>query len=402
MIKTILNKKENSAEIFLFGDVGSQIDGEQVASEIRLLENEVELIKIKINSGGGSIISGFSIISAILNSKATIYTYNEGIAASMAGVILLTGDSVFMNDFAQIMLHEPSIWGETIDTTKDEKVKASLQALKDSLSMIITNRTGISKEEVDKILKDETWFNSKQAKRRGFIDEIVKTKKANIKSNMSTDEILNNVAAYYTNKFNNKQNPIKMELILNHLGLNSDDDEKNVLAKIKEIENSKNDLEDSVETEKQNIIALTEEKNTLEEVKNTLESEKNDLVEKNEILETKITEFENKEVELNKELAKNVVEDAIKSGKFEQKDKDSLVIKAEKDVNGFKELVNSIKAQPVNILNEIRNNVNIDDKKTIIDWQKEDPRGLKEMINSNPEEYKRLYKETYKIEPNIN
>jgi len=392
-LESIINKSDDSADVFLFGGIGDKIDGDFVAEEIRRLDNQVSTINVKINSGGGSIISGFSIISAILNAEAFINTYNEGIAASMAGVILLTGDKIFMSDFSRLMLHEPSFLGETIDTTKDEKIKNTLIALKGSLSTIIQNRTGKKEGEVDKILADETWFTAKQAKKQGFIDEIVRTKRK-IKNDMTADEIINRVAAEYINKFNNNETKNDMELICNHLELNKDSDQAAVLNKIKEIQKDKasviTNLNTSLDTEKETVATLTEEKAVLETEKKELQN--------------KLVGFEAKEVESNKENAKRVVEEAITAGKFDEKQKESLIAKAEADLEGFKSLIAAIPEVPANIIAQLTakgDAVEGREKWTIRDWEKKDSKGLQNMLDTNIENYKRLYKAFYKSDYKI-
>ncbi len=174
----IIQASEIEAEIFLDGTVGEEIDGELVAAQIRRLNDQgVKTIKQHINSGGGSVVNGFAIVSANLASEATIEIHNDGLAGSMAGIILLTGDKVFMRDYATLMLHEPSLGSETIDKTQDEKVKTGLLAIRDSLSKIVQRRSGKTKAEVDQILKDETWYSAAQAKAAGFIDTIIKTER---------------------------------------------------------------------------------------------------------------------------------------------------------------------------------------------------------------------------------
>ena len=119
----IQNLSREEAHINLFSEIGGDgIQGQSFANEIQLLnEFGVETINVHINSGGGSVIEGLSIFSAIKNSEAHVNVFIEGIAASMAGVIAMAGDRIHMTDFSQIMIHNPHTGGEDSEDEKNVK-----------------------------------------------------------------------------------------------------------------------------------------------------------------------------------------------------------------------------------------------------------------------------------------
>ena len=154
----IKNVSKDVAEINLFDEIGmGGISGQQFADEIQMLNDfGVKEIHININSPGGSIIEGFSIFSAIMNSEAEVHTHIVGIAASMAGVIAMAGVKITMVDFGKLMIHNPSG-----SKDPDEKEQNALDSLKDSLLVIFKNRTNKSKAELSDIMDSETWLNPK-------------------------------------------------------------------------------------------------------------------------------------------------------------------------------------------------------------------------------------------------
>ena len=85
---------------------------------IHRVPETVNEINVHINSGGGSIINGLSLFSALIDSDRTVNTYNDGMALSMGGVILMAGDKIRIKDTAVFMIHEPSIAAETVHTIK--------------------------------------------------------------------------------------------------------------------------------------------------------------------------------------------------------------------------------------------------------------------------------------------
>ncbi|KKN24458.1 hypothetical protein LCGC14_0894830, partial [marine sediment metagenome] len=152
--KYIRNVTKEGADIFLFDDIGmGGISGQEFANEIKMLnEFGVKQIDIHINSGGGDVIEGFSIFSAMTNSEAIIHTINEGIAGSMGGIILLGGDKISMFDFAKVMVHNVSG-----SETPNENEQKAIDALQNSLITILTNRTDKSKTEITDMMNAETW-----------------------------------------------------------------------------------------------------------------------------------------------------------------------------------------------------------------------------------------------------
>lgn len=393
-----INEEQEEATMLLYGDVGCEIDGNQIANEIRYLE-EIGIKKItqRINSGGGSVINGLSVVSANLNTKCTIHTINDGVAASMAGIILMSGDKVSASDFSLLMIHEPKLGWDSISTTKDEKIKRALTAIRDQLSKIIQNRCGKSKEEVDEIMSKETWYTADESKEHGFIDEVIYyAKKPNINNEMSIDEIISNIAAFHKTEINYKPKLNKMEQIINHLNLDEQSTEEVVVAKIQELEASKEEVVNKLEIA-ENLISEKEAViNGLNEKVEVQENEKNELT-------AKLSEIENVNIEINNQLIaykeKEVVafiENCITEGKFKEEAKAELIADAKNDFEAFKKLVANIRVQHVDIFRQI-NDVNEDPRAdwSHEDWQKNDPSGLAKMKNESPEKERALYEKQY-------
>jgi len=384
-----IDTEKKEAVMLLYGNVGNEINGNYIAEEIKWLEEQgIETIVERINSGGGSVINGLSIVSANMQSKCKIHTINDGIAASMGGIILMSGDKVSGADFSLLMIHEPSIGWETIETTRDDKTKRGLLAIRDQLSTIIQNRSGKTKEEVDSIMNKETWYTAAECINNGFIDDIVEyAKKPKISNEMSIDEMINTVSNFH-NSNNQKSN--KMDKLINHFSLESEATIEDVLAKVQEIEANNEEISNKLaEKETQN--------NELQEKVEGLESEKNDLTEKIENAELINAENEKK---LNEYFINEVslfVDECIKQGKFKKEDSKELIDEALVDFDAFKKLVDKIKVQHVNILDVIQD---VEDDPRAdwnhIDWQKNDPKGLAEMKKNDPEKEKELYNKTYK------
>ncbi len=281
-----VNKQETnnqSVTLTLYGEIGTKVDGDYFAREIAYLSENYNEIIIKINSTGGSVIQGLSIVSAILSSQAKTVAFVEGIAASMAGVIAMAADKVKMNDFARIMVHNPY---SPDKKTLSEKETKTLSNLTDMLNHILSRR-GVDKTLMGDFMNQETWFTAQNAKELKMVDEIITTDKFK-----AAEEFINSIAANQLNSeiFNQfiLTKSRKMEIVAKMLGLQPTDNEAEFVAKVNELKNEVSVLKaqnealkaEKAEAEKAEVIAMvdnaiakglivTEKKNELIELGST-------------------------------------------------------------------------------------------------------------------------------------
>lgn len=155
----------------LYGTIGPKVDGDYFAHELASLDRgDFDVIHIRINSPGGDVFQGMSIISAMLSMNTPVYVHIDGIAASMAAVIAVAADHVYMIDFAKMMIHSPYFSG-TNEKTMSAKQKKALTRLTDMLRQVLVRR-GKDDAEMAKLMQEETWFSAEEAKAAGLCDEI--------------------------------------------------------------------------------------------------------------------------------------------------------------------------------------------------------------------------------------
>ena len=158
MYQRIVDKEKREATIALYGVIGQDIPGNQVALDIAAMDGGVDTINILINSDGGSVSEGLSIVSAILSARAYIHAFVNGIAASMAAVIAVSADKVSMQDYAKMMIHNPFFEGKGNDRLSDRERKAR-DSITDTLRTILSRR-GCGKEKIADLMSNETWFSA--------------------------------------------------------------------------------------------------------------------------------------------------------------------------------------------------------------------------------------------------
>lgn len=224
------NQDGTEATVKLFDGIGDfDLDtfqrkntAEQFDREFRNATKDAEVIHVRINSPGGYVYDGASIYNTIYGSEKKVITYNDGLAASMAAVILLAGDEIHAFPNSLLMVHNVS--SLAIGNAKDleEEVKF-MKKMDKSLGKSIEERLDISAEEVaEKYLNyQDNWYDSDEALQLGFYDNIIQKKKANrpegIK-NLGVEQLMNRYAAFFNPKNTKKMNK-ELTAINNTLGI---------------------------------------------------------------------------------------------------------------------------------------------------------------------------------------
>ena len=281
--KSINNILNGVATILLYDQIGTTynedgqptygINGSQIAEQIQYLNEveRVEKINIRINSIGGNVYEGYSIVSAMLSSKCPCHTYIDGLAASIAGVIAMAGKTCSMYDYGTLMLHNP--FGK--DAADDV-----LLYIKGTLVKLISNRSKRTQEEVGFMMDSETWLSATEAYKMGFVDEITSSAKE-FKIEESNRKNLYNLVTIY-NKLINETNTNTNQMN----------------------EQEKTALETQVNEANAKIALLEAEKITLT---------------------AKVTEFEaEKTTKLDLEVVE-LIANAIEAGKIKEESKDAFI-----------------------------------------------------------------------------
>jgi len=170
----MIAKAGKSADIYLYGDVGDSwfggVSAQQFAADLKALGN-VDTIDLRINSNGGDVFDGLAIHRQLMDHKAKVIAHIDGIAASIASVIAMAGDEVHMSESGFFMIHNAS--GMTYGTAEDARQLADLlDSVSGQIADVYVARTSQTKEQVQKWMNAETWFNSTDALAKGFVTQI--------------------------------------------------------------------------------------------------------------------------------------------------------------------------------------------------------------------------------------
>lgn len=127
--------------------------------------SETDLIYLHLNSPGGDFNTGLQIINNIAASSARVVTILEARAYSMAALIFLSGDELFVHDNCQLMFHTYS----GIFAGKGNEQQAEIAAVGRWFEKVMRRicTPFLTDDEVDRILKGaDCWIDSDEISRR--------------------------------------------------------------------------------------------------------------------------------------------------------------------------------------------------------------------------------------------
>ena len=170
----IINKADK-AEIWIYEQIGEDFwtGGGVTAKNFQkeLAGIKASQIDLHINSPGGEVFDGITIYNLIKQHPANVTAHIDGLAASIASVIALAGDTVIMAENALFMIHNP--WGFAMgDATEMRKTADLLDKIGGSLVAAYASKSGKPDDEISALMDSETWMTAQEAKDAGFIDEI--------------------------------------------------------------------------------------------------------------------------------------------------------------------------------------------------------------------------------------
>ena len=136
-------------------------------------------ITMHIDSPGGSVKSGLSMVDVMDYIKADIRTVNTGMAASMGSILLGAGTKGKRSSLkhSTTMLHQSS--GGFSGNIQDAEVDwAEWQKVNHELFVLLSKYCGKKPDQVKKDATRDFWLSAEEAVKYGIIDEIVKSKKS--------------------------------------------------------------------------------------------------------------------------------------------------------------------------------------------------------------------------------
>lgn len=165
-----LVQSPGSACIYLYGEVGMW--GVTAEDFVRDLQNvNASQLDLHINSMGGDVFEGIAILNALRAHRATVTTYVDGLAASIASVIAMAGEKVVMGRNTTMMIHE----AHAIAIGEADAMRAMAELLdktNDNIASIYAEKSGGDTAQWREAMRVETWYAAEEAVAAGLADEV--------------------------------------------------------------------------------------------------------------------------------------------------------------------------------------------------------------------------------------
>lgn len=200
-----------TGHVYIIGQIGSDknskgVELQEVVQQLEPLK-EYDEILVHINSPGGYVQTGEAIANYI-GSFPNVKTIAEQYCASISTIIHLAVpvQNRLIEEGCEYMVHNPLL--ADVSGNADELIAMadSIKPIQDAMQKAYVKATGMSKEAVEGLMKQETTLTSEQAISLGFASQVVP--KVQMRA-------------------------VAMSLISNNLNKNKMADEKSFLEKVK-------------------------------------------------------------------------------------------------------------------------------------------------------------------------
>ena len=161
-------------EIKLYGTIGYPgMTSQQFKTLLAEADSSQELV-IRIDSEGGSVFDGFGIYDAIKAWQGSTRAVVESSAFSIASFIAMAADTVEITENGYLMIHNP--WMQTEgDFAQLAKDAATLSKLRDQMLAVYADATGKTPEEMEQVMRAETFLDAGDAVAQGYVDRVLPT-----------------------------------------------------------------------------------------------------------------------------------------------------------------------------------------------------------------------------------
>ena len=165
--------------IFIVGGIDDYV-ANLVVAQLLFLESEdpKKDIFMYINSPGGVITSGLSILDPMYYLKCDVSTVCFGQAASMGAVLLSCGakGKRFALPNSRVMIHQP-LGGARGQATDIEIQAKEILTLKEKLNKILAEKTNQSLKKIASDTERDYFMNAEEAVKYGLVDEVLTERK---------------------------------------------------------------------------------------------------------------------------------------------------------------------------------------------------------------------------------
>ena len=161
--------------VFLGTPIDDHVSNAIIAQLLFLDREDPERdINLYINSPGGVITAGMAIYDTMRLIRPNVSTICVGMAASMATVLLCSGEAGIRYALPNSTIHMHQPLGGSQGQASDIEIAArEIIRQQDKMRQIISLHTGQTYEKVAKDTDRDYYLNSEEAKEYGLIDDVL-------------------------------------------------------------------------------------------------------------------------------------------------------------------------------------------------------------------------------------
>jgi len=168
-------KAATDSGISIYGRIGEDWEGQgvtakRISAALRAIgDNDVV---VSVNSPGGDFFEGVAIYNLLREHKKKVTVKVVGLAASAASVIAMAADELQIAKSGFLMIHNS--WAVVMGNRHDLKESAAvLEKFDSSMAEVYADRSGMDKDEAEKMMDAETWLSAEDAIEMGLADAVL-------------------------------------------------------------------------------------------------------------------------------------------------------------------------------------------------------------------------------------
>lgn len=162
-------------EILIYGDIGFEVQAKDIVSQLNDANGPVS---VRVDSYGGDVFSGISILNSLRRHPGHVTVYVDGIAASAASFIAVGGaDTLIMSPNSSLLIH--GAWSQGMGNSEElAQLSADLNQITNNLATIYAEKTGKEPDYWRELMKKDTTFSAEQAVEEGLADEVAESRRS--------------------------------------------------------------------------------------------------------------------------------------------------------------------------------------------------------------------------------
>jgi len=165
-----------TATLRIYGPIDSWggwfgVSAKDVAEALDSLPASVTEVRVRINSPGGEAWEGMAILNLLRAHRARAVAVVDGLAASAASFIAAGCDETIMSPGTQLMIHDASAFAFGPAATM-RKASEFLDSVSNSIASIYAEVTSGKLAEWRAAMVEETWYTADEAVDSGLADQV--------------------------------------------------------------------------------------------------------------------------------------------------------------------------------------------------------------------------------------